>query len=88
MAGFNHYAKLQKIIDTLEPGWYIVRIDEPTKAKKFNGETVHFDHYYRIYDAVGTQVKFGKFQQIERLATALHVPAESLPIVASTTDET
>ncbi|NCU38541.1 hypothetical protein EOL96_05810 [Candidatus Saccharibacteria bacterium] len=81
MPGFNHYAKLRRIIDTLQPGWYIVRIDEPTCSQKFNGEVVQFDHYYRIYDAFGAQVKFGKFQQLERLAKALQIPAEALPVV-------
>lgn len=83
MAGFNHYAKLRRIIDTLEPGWYIMRIDEPTKSQKFNGEVVWFNHYYRIYDKYGAQVKFGKFQQLERLASALQTPVEALPVVTN-----
>jgi hypothetical protein len=81
MAGFNHYAKLARILDVEEPGWYIMRIDEPTKATNFKGETVRFDHYYRLYRADGSVIKYGKFQQISRLAQALHVPAEALPLI-------
>ena len=77
---FNHYAKIKRILES-NPGWYIVRIDQPTTAKKFNGETAHFDHYYRAYSSDGQQIKYGKFQQIERLATALQVPVEALPVV-------
>lgn len=81
MPGFNHYAKLRRITDTLQPGWYIVRINEPTRSQKFNGEIVNFDHYYRIYTADGAQVPYGKFQQLERLAKALQLPAEALPVI-------
>ena len=78
---FNHYAKLKRILDQQQPGWYIRRIDEPTSAKTFQGETREFDHYYRLYDAHDEPIKFGKFQQIDRLASALGVPVDALPIV-------
>lgn len=68
---FNHYAKLCRIIETEPPGWYIVRIDEQTTARNFRGEIRHFDHYYRLYHADGTPIRYGKFQQLDRLATAL-----------------
>lgn len=78
---FNHYAKLKRIIEQLPDGWYIRRIDQPTIAKGFNGEMKHFSHYYRLYTVDGCVVKYGKFQQIERLATTLGIPVEELPIV-------
>ena len=81
MAGFNHYAKLKGILDAEPPGWYIIRIDEPTTATNFKGETVTFDHYYRLYSANGEPIKYGKFQQLARLAQALNIPEEALPVV-------
>lgn len=81
MPGFNHYAKLKRILDSEEPGWYIRRIDEPTTATNFKGETVSFDHYYRLYRADGTVIKFGKFQQLPRLAQALGVDISELPVI-------
>lgn len=78
---FNHYAKIKRILDEQPKGWFIRRIDEPTRAKNFKGETVYFDHYYRIYDAIGQPIKYCKFQQIERLARILDIPAEALPVL-------
>lgn len=78
---FNHYAKLARIIAELEPGWYIQRINEPTTAKTFKGEVRTFDHYYRLYTHDGSVVPYGKFQQIDRLAAALKLPVEALPII-------
>lgn len=77
---FNHYAKIKRILNDQPPGWAIKRIDEPTTAKNFKGETRHFDHYYRIYDANGVAIKFCKFQQLDRLSQALRVPVEALPL--------
>lgn len=78
---FNHYAKLKRILDDEPSGWFIRRIDEPTTAKNFRGETVSFTHYYRLYSSDGTPIKHGKFQQIERLEQALGLPVEALPVV-------
>lgn len=78
---FNHYAKMKRILDEQPPGWVIKRIDKPTRATNFKGETVQFDHYYRIYDYTDQPIKYCKFQQLDRLAHTLKVPAESLPIV-------
>lgn len=78
---FNHYAKIKRILLSYPDGWIIKKINEPTQAKKFNGETVQYPHYYRIYDLQGQPIKYCKFQQIERLARALEQPVESLPIV-------
>ena len=78
---FNHYAKLKRILAEQPEGWYIVRVNEPTTSQNFKGETTHFTHYYRLYDAAGDPIKYGKFQQIERLAQALHTPVEALPVV-------
>lgn len=79
---FNHYAKIKRILDDQPAGWFIKRIDEPTSAKKFNGETVQFDHYYRVFDYKGQQLKYCKFQQIERLSKILNIPIEELTIVS------
>lgn len=78
---FNHYAKIKRIIDQQPVGWVIRRIDQPTRAKNFKGETIHFTYYYRIYDAADVPIKYCKFQQLDRLAQTLGVPAESLPVV-------
>jgi len=78
---FNHYAKLKRILSTEPPGWVIRRINEPTTATSFSGEMRKFDHYYRLYSRDGKPIKYGKFQQIERLAAVLGVSAEELPVV-------
>jgi len=78
---FNHYAKMKRILEQQPEGWIIRRIDEPTQAKNFKGETVVFSHYYRIYTATGIPIKYCKFQQIDRLAQVLEVPVELLPVV-------
>ncbi len=81
MPGFNHYAKLKRVLESELPGWYIRRIDEPTTATNFKGEKVTFDYYYRLYHADGKIIKYGKFQQLARLATALGVDEEMLPML-------
>lgn len=63
---FNHYAKIKRILENEPSGWKVVRINEPTSAKTFKGETRHFDHYYRIYNADGQPIKYCKFQQLEK----------------------
>ncbi len=78
---FNHYAKIKRILASETPDWVIRRIDEPTRATNFKGETVAFDHYYRIYRASGEPIKYCRFQQIDRLAQILGVPVEQLPII-------
>lgn len=78
---FNHYAKLQRIVATLSPGWYIRRIDAPTRAKNFRGDIVEYDHYYRLYAADGEIVKYGKFQHIDRLASVLGLSVGDLPVL-------
>lgn len=78
---FNHYAKMKRILDAEPPGWYIRRIDEPTSASSFRGEVVHYDHYYRIYRADGSAIKYCKFQKIDKLANILGVETEDLPII-------
>ena len=81
---FNHYAKLKRIIKDQPAGWYIKRIDEPTTAKSFSGDTVSYDHYYRLYDATGSPIPYGKFQKIDKLAHILNTPAEELPVIEET----
>lgn len=78
---FNHYAKIKRILDQQPDGWLIKRIDKPTTAKNFKGETISFNHYYRIYNYKDESIKFCKFQQIERLAATLGIPVENLPLI-------
>lgn len=78
---FNHYAKLKRILAAEPEGWYIRHLDEPTTATNFRGEKVRFDHYYRLYSADGTPIKYGKFQQIDRLAHTLGVHPADLPVI-------
>jgi len=80
--GFNHYAKIKRILDDQPDGWVIRLINEPTAAKNFKDETVIFPHYYRIYNSHGEPIKYCKFQQIERLAQILGTPVESLPLIS------
>ena len=37
LMAFNHYAKMKRILTDF-PGWYIVQINQPTVAERFNGE--------------------------------------------------
>lgn len=78
---FNHYAKIKRILTQHPDDWVIKRINQPTRAKNFKGETIEYDHYYRIYTGAGEPIKYCKFQQIERLAKALETPVENLPII-------
>jgi hypothetical protein len=80
---FNHYAKIKHILEQQPDGWIIKQINETTSAKNFKGETIKFPHYYRIYDLNDNPIKYCKFQQIERLASILDVPVESLPILVT-----
>lgn len=81
MPAFNHYAKMKRILDERHDSWVIKRINEPTSAKNFKGETIEFTHYYRIYGSNGEQIKYCKFQSIERLASALGLEVEALPVI-------
>jgi hypothetical protein len=78
---FNHYAKIKAILATQEQGWFIRRINEPTTAQTFKGEVRTFDHYYRIYTVTGEQIKYCKFQQLDRLANVLHIDVDALPVI-------
>jgi hypothetical protein len=78
---FNHYAKIKRILHEQPDGWYIRRIDEPTEAKNFKGETIAYDHYYRIYSADGQPIKYCKFQKIDKLASVLGRDASDLPVL-------
>jgi len=78
---FNHYAKIKQILSQQPDGWIIRRINEPTKAKNFKGETVEFPYYYRVFSNDGAMIKYCKFQQIELLAKILKMNVEDLPVV-------
>lgn len=81
MVAFSHYARLKQILNTEPPGWYIVRINTPTTVANFKNEKVVFDHYYRLYHLDGTPIKYGKFQQLARLAQVLGIEEHDLPIL-------
>lgn len=78
---FNHYAKIKNILQKQPPGWYIKVINEPTTAKKFNGEIRKFERYYRIYDNNNEPIKYCKFQQLDLLAKTLQTPLQDLPVI-------
>ena len=78
---FNHYAKIKTILQQQPSGWYIKRINEPTTAKTFSGETKQYTHYYRIYDYNGMAIKYCKFQQLDRLAATLQMSTPELPVI-------
>lgn len=78
---FNHYAKLKRILAEQAPGWYIKRINEQTTAQTFKGETKTYDYYYRIYNHNDESIKYCKFQQLDRLATALQLSTQELPVI-------
>lgn len=82
MTVFSHYTKLKRILDAELKGWYIRRIDEPTTATNFGNEKTYFDHYYRLYSVDRTQIKYGKFQQLDRLARALGIDPADLPVIS------
>ena len=76
---FNHYAKIKRILSEFDE-WYVVRIDQPTSAKTFRGETRHFEYYYRVYSAEGNPIKYCKFQQLSLFARTMNIPEENIPI--------
>lgn len=78
---FNHYAKIKRILGEQSDGWFIRRINKPTKAQNFKGEVVEFPHYYRIYNADNQPIKYCKFQQLDLLARTLGCSAEDLPVI-------
>jgi hypothetical protein len=78
---FNHYAKIKHILEQQPAGWHIKRINKPTTAKTFSGDIKKYEHYYRIYDANDTQIKYCKFQQLDLLSQTLHIPVTELPVI-------
>lgn len=80
---FNHYAKIKRIIDEEPTGWYIKCVNEPTSAKNFKGETVSYNHYYRICNRAGEEIKYCKFQKIDKFASIMGITVEDLPIIES-----
>lgn len=77
---FNHYVKIREILKKEKYGWYIKKINKPTSAKNFKGETINYPYYFRIYSKDGLPIKYCKFQQIDRLANILSIPKEKLNI--------
>lgn len=80
---FNHYAKIKRILAEQSDDWHIRHINQPTSAKNFHGETIDYDHYYRIYSADGAPIKYCKFQKIDKLASVLGKSVEELPVISS-----
>ncbi|MDN5819417.1 MAG: hypothetical protein L0H36_02600 [bacterium] len=78
---FNHYAKIKQILATQPSGWYIRRIDQPTSARNFRGETIDYPHYYRIYSADNQPIKYCKFQKLDKLASILGKTAEEMIVI-------
>lgn len=78
---FNHYAKMKRILSQEPAGWVIHKINHPTSAKNFKGETIKYPYYYRIYSADNTPIKYCKFQKIELLAQTLNIPVEALLVI-------
>lgn len=81
MPGFNHYAKIKRILADYPDGWYVRRINEPTTSQSFKGDTLHYGHYYRVYDLQDNPIKYCKFQQLERFAQALDIDSANIPII-------
>ncbi len=79
---FNHYAKIKRILESAEAGWYVRRINEPTNAKNFKGETRQFDHYYRVYTAHDEPIPYCKFQQLDLFAKTMNLNAEEILVSA------
>jgi hypothetical protein len=75
---FNHYAKIKRILEATETEWFVRRIDKPTSAKTFKGETRYFDHYYRIYNAMGEPIAYCKFQQIDLFAKIMNIDVNDI----------
>lgn len=78
---FNHYAKIKRILETEDRGWIIKKINQPTSAKNFKGDLVHYSYYYRIFREDGSPIPYCKFQKIDLLAKALHKNPEDLPLL-------
>ncbi len=78
---FNHYARIKRILESIDSGWHIRRIDKATSAKNFKGETRHFDHYYRVYTADGTPIPYCKFQQIDLFAKVMKISADDIVVL-------
>ena len=78
---FNHYAKIKRILDQEPSGWIIHKINKPTRAQNFKGETIEYQYFYRIYSATNEPIKYCKFQKIELLASILKMPVEALPVI-------
>ncbi len=74
---FNHYHKLKMLISQY-PEYQILKINKPTKTKRFNGEFNYYDYYYRLVTPDGKHIKYGKFQQLDKLASVLQVDIAEL----------
>lgn len=77
---FNHYAKIKRILQTTSSDWFVRRIDEPTSAKNFKGETRQYDHYYRVYDSSSNPIPYCKFQQLDLFAKTMGIDAADIII--------
>ncbi len=78
---FNHYAKIKRILDTIDSDWYVRRINSATKAKNFKGEVREFDHYYRVYDDKDKPIAYCKFQQLDLFAKTMKLTVDDIPLL-------
>lgn len=74
---YNHYVKIKRLTETY-PDYQILLINKPTTTKRFNGELNYYNHYYRLVDSKWNHIKYGKFQQLDKLAKLLDIPIEQL----------
>ena len=78
---FNHYAKIKRILENYDTGWYVVRIKRPTSAKTFKGEVRTFDHYYRVFSAEGVAIPYCKFQQMDKFLSVMGLTEAEFPLI-------
>ncbi len=74
---FNHYARIKQLTNEY-PDYQILLINKPTTTKRFNGDFNYYDHYYRLITKDGEIIKYGKFQQLDKLANILQVDIKVL----------
>lgn len=77
---FSHYAKIKRILETEDLGWYIKKIDQPTSAKNFKGKTRYFDYYYRVYNKNDQPIPYCKFQQLDLFIKTMGLGSQDLPL--------
>ena len=75
---FNYYAKLVRIIESNDNYISIRKVNKTAKTKRFNGEYNYYDHYYLLLDKNNEPIKYGKFYDLEKLASYLKIEVSEL----------